>query len=299
MIPCRVLRILSFIVLLAIGQFSSAASGPITITSDTTISSHFEYWEDVGADATLADVRSLPASAWQFQAGGQATRGITGSAYWLRVPVVNRTSENLSLIAELGYSQLDDVSFHVISDGALIRSFQTGDTRPFYPRDVDHPNNLLRFQLAPEQENILFIRVATEGTMVLPLSIWRENHFYESAGAEHKLQFFYFGSLTVIILLNLAVFLTLREKLYLYYCLAIFGYLIFLPRSVASVFSTSTRAFRGSCAGAVVVHSVPGDVFTLVLSGISSGAVAQPPAKSRACRHADFRDSLFYCHSVS
>ncbi len=256
MIPCRVLRILSFIVLLAIGQFSSAASGPITITSDTTISSHFEYWEDVGADATLADVRSLPASAWQFQAGGQATRGITGSAYWLRVPVVNRTSENLSLIAELGYSQLDDVSFHVISDGALIRSFQTGDTRPFYPRDVDHPNNLLRFQLAPEQENILFIRVATEGTMVLPLSIWRENHFYESAGAEHKLQFFYFGSLTVIILLNLAVFLTLREKLYLYYCLAIFGYLIFFASIRGFSFQHIYPGFPGVHAQ-VLLLSIP------------------------------------------
>ncbi|MGP9832200.1 EAL domain-containing protein [Marinobacter sp. NSM] len=153
--------------------------------------------------------------------------GITESAYWLRVPIVNHTPDSLSLIAELGYSQLDDVTFHVIAEGELVRTFQTGDRRPFYPRDVDHPNSLLRFQLAPQEAKTLYIRVATEGTMVLPFSLWRENQFYESAGAEQKLQFFYFGSLTVIILINLAVFLTLREKLYLYYCLAIFGYLVF------------------------------------------------------------------------
>jgi len=49
----------------------------------------------------------------------------------------------------------------------------------------------------------------------------------EAAANEQKLHFFYYGSLAVIILINLAVFLTLREKLYLYYALAISGYFLF------------------------------------------------------------------------
>ena len=83
--------------------------------------------------STLDEIRALPDAAWQVQASGRATLGITESAYWLRVPVVNHTPDSLSLIAELGYSQLDDVTFHVIAGGELVRTFQTGDRRPFHP----------------------------------------------------------------------------------------------------------------------------------------------------------------------
>lgn len=209
------------------GQFAQAAGEPVVISGDVPADSHFEYWQDTEADANIADVLALPESAWQAEASGKATFGITHSAYWLKVPVLNRSSDAINLVAELGYPQLDDVVFYVFSGNTLERELKTGDTRPFYPRDVDHPNMLLRFQLAPGEEKTLFIRVATEGTMVLPLSIWHEHQFFEAIATEQKLHFLFYGCLTVIVLMNLAVFLTLREKLYLYYALAVFGYLVF------------------------------------------------------------------------
>lgn len=219
------------IFLLSLATFSShfahADSAPVTLASEKPIESHFQYWEDASAEAELADVRALPDAAWQTNPSGKATFGITDSAYWLRVEVQNQTGRDQLLIAELGYSQLDDVVFHELSGGTLLREFATGDTRSFYPRDVDHPNMLYRFHVAPDASKTLYIRVATQGTMVVPLQIWQQNDFYEAAANEQKLHFFYYGSLAVIILINLAVFLTLREKLYLYYALAISGYFLF------------------------------------------------------------------------
>lgn len=227
MILCTALRILVLILASCVFQFAHADAGPITLSSDEPIESHFQYWEDTGANATLADVRALPDSAWQARPSSTATFGITDSAYWLRVQVQNQTDQDQLLIAELAYSQLDDVVFHELSGGTLLREFRTGDTRSFYPRDVDHPNMLFRFQVAPDNLKTLYIKVATQGTMVVPLQIWHQNEFYEAAANEEKLHFFYYGSLAVIILINLAVFLTLRERLYLYYALAISGYFLF------------------------------------------------------------------------
>ncbi|MEQ5816199.1 EAL domain-containing protein [Marinobacter sp. NFXS11] len=227
MILSTALRILVLILASCAFQFAHADGGPITLASGEPIESHFQYWEDAGADAKLADVRALPESAWQAKPSGKATFGITDSAYWLRIKVHNQTGRDQLLIAELGYSQLDDVVFHELSGGTLLREFATGDTRSFYPRDVDHPNMLYRFHVAPDASKTLYIRVATQGTMVVPLQIWQQNDFYEAAANEQKLHFFYYGSLAVIILINLAVFLTLREKLYLYYALAISGYFLF------------------------------------------------------------------------
>lgn len=227
MILSNALRILVLILVSCVVQLAHANASQIILAPNEPVASHFEYWEDTGADATLEDVRSLPDSAWQARPSGKATFGITDSAYWLRMHVRNQTDHDQTLIAELAYSQLDDVVFYVLSGGNLLREFRTGDTRTFYPRDVDHPNMLLRFQVAPDTTKTLYIRVATEGTMVVPLRIWQQNDFYEAAANEQKLHFFYYGSLAVIILINLAVFLTLREKLYLYYALAVFGYLLF------------------------------------------------------------------------
>lgn len=227
MILSNALRILFLLLALSVFQSVHADASPISVVSGAPIESHFQYWEDTGADATLQDVRARPESAWQTRPTGKATFGITDSAYWLRVEVHNQTDRDQLLIAELAYSQLDDVVFHELSGGTLLREFRTGDTRPFYPRDVDHPSMLFRFQVAPDNLKTLYIRVATQGTMVVPLQIWHQSDFYEAAANEQKLHFFYYGSLAVIILINLAVFLTLRERLYLYYALAISGYFLF------------------------------------------------------------------------
>ncbi|WP_370258472.1 7TMR-DISM family protein, partial [Marinobacter nauticus] len=221
---CRTVLV---VLLVLCSQAAYANSPTVVISAEQPIASQFQYWEDPDASASLQDVLALPDARWSRQPDGKATLGITSSAYWLRIPVENAADTRLNLVAELGYSQLDDVRFYLLDGGSVTRTLETGDTRPFYPRDVNHPNNLLRFALEPGETTTLMIRVATQGTMVLPLTIWREHEFFESVADEQKLHFFYYGCLSVIILINLAVFLTLREKLYLFYALAIFGYLAF------------------------------------------------------------------------
>ncbi|WP_166264666.1 EAL domain-containing protein [Marinobacter caseinilyticus] len=227
MIPFRALRAVLAVVCFWAGSHAYAETHPIIVTQSSPIQSQFQTIEDTSGQASIEQIAKQPDDQWQWIPTGSATFGITPSTYWLRFSVRNQTRQNLNLIAELAYSQLDDVTFYVFSGNNKIREFATGDTRPFYPREVDHPNMLLRFTLAPEQLKTLYVRVKTAGSMIVPLKIWRENQFFGAAANEQKLHFFYYGCLTVIILINLAVFLTLREKLYLYYALAIAGYLLF------------------------------------------------------------------------
>ncbi|MDL0432281.1 EAL domain-containing protein [Marinobacter sp. TBZ242] len=227
MIISRVWRWLVALSILIFWNTGLAETQTIAVSDASPIQAQFQAWEDSEGKADIEEVVSLPDDDWQEVPTGSETFGITSSAYWLRFAVENRTPDSLNLIVELAYSQLDDVVFHVFSNGERIDEFRTGDTRPFYPRQVDHPNMLLRFDLEPQQAKTIYIRVETAGSMILPLKIWRESEFFSAAANEQKLHFFYYGSLTVIILINLAVFLTLREKLYLYYALAIAGYLLF------------------------------------------------------------------------
>lgn len=221
------LRCLVAVLLLCAWSNAQADIRPTQITSTSPSEVPFDVWEDPDGRTRIEQVVRLPDSQWQTEATGNATFGITPSAYWIRFAVENQAPDTLNLIAELAYSQLDDVVFYVFSGGERVETFRTGDARPFYPRQVDHPNMLLRLELGPAQVKTIYVRVQTAGSMILPLAIWKANDFFGAASNEQKLHFFYYGSLTVIILINLAVFLTLREKLYLYYALAIAGYLLF------------------------------------------------------------------------
>ncbi len=216
-----------FILLLATANFSYAQGKEIVVESGSQIQASFQYLEDSTAQYSIDDIVELPSGQWEDVSEGSANFGMTQSPYWLRFTVRNSESNTLNLIAELEYSQLDDVRFFVFLGRSNVHQFYTGDGRAFYPREVDHPNMFLRFNLEPEQAKTIYVRVQTNGSMILPLSIWRENNLYEAIAEEIKFHFFYYGSLTVIILINFAVFLTLREKLYLYYALAISGYLLF------------------------------------------------------------------------
>lgn len=225
--PNRALKILGAVLVACLSLSARAQPEPIEMTQSPEIPAHFQYWEDATGAALIEQVATLPDERWSFEPDGRANFGMTQSAYWLRFALRNETALNLQLITELAYNQLDDVSFYVYSEGSLIKELKTGDSRAFYPRDVDHPSMLLRLSLAPEEIKTVFIRVETDGSMNLPLRLWSEQGFYQAAAHEVKLHFFYYGSMLVIVLINLAVFLSLREKLYLYYALAVLGYVAF------------------------------------------------------------------------
>lgn len=227
MILSQSLRLVFALLWLCNWQIAHAGIEPITVSSSSPIQASFQYWNDPDGRATLDEVRALPDDRWQTNPTDSATFGITDSAYWLRFAVSNQTPERLNLVAEISYSQLDDVIFHEFEGGEHLHTVKTGDARPFHPREIEHPNMLMRFELEPGQVKTFYVRAQTDGSLVLPLRIWRENRFFEAAANEQKLNFFYYGALAVIILINLAVFLTLREKLYLFYALAIAGYLLF------------------------------------------------------------------------
>lgn len=211
------------------------ASLPVNImTQDLSgpLDAAFEYYEAASIHQDLTQVRALPPDSWERETNGSAELGFIDSRIWLRLAVLNEASEARNFLLEVAYPLLDHVRFHVLREDGRLRQFHTGDARAFYPRDVDHPNMLLRFSLRAGEQVAVWADIRTQGSMLLPVRVWQESHFFEHAAREQKFHFFYFGALTTIILINLAVFFTLRERLYLFYSLAVSGYLLFFSTSL-------------------------------------------------------------------
>ena len=218
-------------VLLASLYVSIAGAGlPINTIDETThvnAGTQFEYFKDTDDTHSFESVITLADEQWTTAESSSVSFGYTNTPFWLRLHVSNAEMNTKDIAFEIAYTHLDDVSFYVMRQDGVVRLLDIGDSKPFYPRDIDHPSMLLRFQLHEGEGVDIYARVQTKGALILPLKIWHENHFFEFAVKEQKLHFFFYGALAVIILINIAIFITLREKLYLYYSFATTGLMLY------------------------------------------------------------------------
>lgn len=208
----------------------SSASLPINSFNETSLSDasvKFEYFDDINREYSFESIVKLSDEYWIKPDKPNTSFGLSDSQLWLRLNIHNLKAKTETFVFEIAYPLLDDVTFYSVKQDGTVRILAIGDNKPFYPRDIDHPNMLMRFQLQVGESVELYAKVKTKGSMILPVRIWQEHEFFEFAAKEEKFHFFYYGSLCIIILINLAIFFTLHEKLYLYYSLATTGYLLF------------------------------------------------------------------------
>jgi len=191
------------------------------------LSASFSYIKDQDHALSYGEISATPQDHWTIVNQGQGSFGFTDARYWLRTSVTNSTSISRNLLLEIDYVMLDDVLFKAQKADGTELELHTGDTHPFSSKHIDDPSILFRFSLDANETLVVYSRVKTEGSLLVPLLIWEEKHFFENAAVEQKVHFFYYGVLSMIFIMNLAVFATLRERLYLYYAIAIFGYLMF------------------------------------------------------------------------
>ena len=195
-----------------------------------------QYLEDPTRQLQLGDL-GLPAVAARFQpwrAGqGSPSFGYTASAYWLRLCLSRSPAAPVDWLLELPYPLLSSLEFHapgqpVIRTGAMLPL----DSRPIPARYFVFP-----LQLDPEPR-CFHLRVASSEALVLPLLAWQPAAYQHSQQHEWLLHGLYHGGLLVLLLYNLLLFLSLRDRRFLLYSLyvASFSLGIFASNGFARIF---------------------------------------------------------------
>ncbi|KZX83184.1 hypothetical protein A3715_05320 [Oleiphilus sp. HI0009] len=209
----------------------SAALNTFEGVYQSPLSASYSYLIDQELSLQLRDIQKLPEDKWTQGASEQRSFGFTNAQLWFKTRVKNGADKANNFILEIDYAQLDHVVFNARKQDGTELGLATGDRKHFAHRQVDDPGILFRFSLEPNEEIEIYTSVKTKGSMTVPMLIWEETHYFEQASKEQKVHFFYYGVLTIIAIINLAVFLRLGERLYLYYALAIASYLLFFASS--------------------------------------------------------------------
>jgi signal transduction histidine kinase len=182
--------------------------------------SHLELLEDPQQQLDIEAVRTPPlAAAFAPSADGVPNFGLSGSAWWARLTV--RAAAAGEWYLEVPWPVVDSVTAWLPDgSGGIVRQ-EAGDHLPFSHWPVPYRNPTFRLQLPADADATLYLRVAGEDTMLLPLTLWSADAF--ALKQQHEAFSFgiYYGALAVLVIYNLILLLTLRDRAYLYYVLLV------------------------------------------------------------------------------
>ena len=147
--------------------------------------------------------------------------GITKSVYWAAFSIRSNSEIQTEAILEIGYPLLDHVTFYQQDASGSWVSSVVGDLQPFSLREFSMPNFATRIHLQEREQKTIFVRIETAGAMQFPMTLWSPQEFNQSTDKQFWGWGLFFGLMAAMILYNSFIYVSVREKSYLFYILYI------------------------------------------------------------------------------
>lgn len=199
------------------------------------VGAYVEVLEDAARRLGLDDVRSPQHAARFARIGNDAVNfGYTRSAWWLRFSLPGGAPAGEELLLEVAFPSLDRVEFYLPETqpgtGPRYWARIAGDHFPWAAREVRHRNYLFRF-LAPTTPgpHQYYLRVESKNVLTVPLTLWRPEAFAAHDQDVQLILGLFYGLALALVLYNLMLYFSVRDRTYLYYVLyaAAFGIFLF------------------------------------------------------------------------
>ncbi|MFL1418655.1 7TM diverse intracellular signaling domain-containing protein [Pseudomonas fildesensis] len=219
------MRYLLILLLCGLPMLASA----IEFTQDTRslpLGRSMQVLEDPSDTLTIADVSS-PAYAAQFKTHDKATlnAGYSRSVFWLKVDLHYMAKDPRSprtWFLELAYPPLNHLDLYQRdTTGNYRMTARTGSALPFSSRQVRQSNYLFKLNFVPDQQETLYLRLQSQGSIQAPLTLWAGTAYMEEQPLRLYVLGAIYGVLLGMLIYNLFIYLSVRDTSYLYYILYI------------------------------------------------------------------------------
>jgi signal transduction histidine kinase len=148
--------------------------------------------------------------------------GISHQAYWLKLNIQNLANVP-QLALQIRLPTLDYVDFYQVArDGSIVKDEKVGDRRPYYNREFDNPFSTFLFTCKPREITTIYIRVAGNEQLQVPLTLASQDQLQQKNSDAYIIFGVYAGSICVMFVYNLFLYLSTREETYLYYIVYLF-----------------------------------------------------------------------------
>lgn len=224
----RILNLLVFLFILATPNLY-AANFNLQQAGKHELSRSLEYWQDLNNDSSLTHVSQF--AQWQPSDTDNLNLGFSPSPYWFKTSI-NLQQNELDWFIRITYPPLDHISLYlcqteIVNDvGRECELSQTGDHLDFDQRERFNPNYIIPVNLKPGN-NFIYIKVITEGSYQLPISILDKQHLDDYLAINDFFRGGYLTLMLVMMLYNLFIFFMTRSPTYLLYSGFVFTFALF------------------------------------------------------------------------
>jgi PAS domain S-box-containing protein len=177
----------------------------------------YVYWlEDKKSNLTIQDILN-PTMLGEFQLNKKEVPsfGITQSVYWFYVEYDTKDKLDTYLL-EIEYPLLDIITYSYINSKGEWMHKVVGDTLPFAQREIEHRNFIFSLRDLSERGKIFF-KIKTDGSMQVPISIHKQNYFWEKDQKFLSIQMIFLGIMGAMILYNALLGISLNDRTYFFY----------------------------------------------------------------------------------
>jgi len=153
--------------------------------------------------------------------------GFSKDFYWVHFSLHADADLQKSILLQLDTPLIDKVILFVPDGQGGFKETVTGDSTLFQSRDIKHRTFLFRL---PEHRGKTFdyyLCLQTEGSMQIPLTLWSADTFIEHVDRSNFILGSYYGIMLLLMLAAIVSYLMVRDKLFLFYTLYLFSYLLF------------------------------------------------------------------------
>ncbi|HAS40948.1 MAG TPA: hypothetical protein DCS93_10730 [Microscillaceae bacterium] len=192
-----------------------------------------EYFEDKTGKLTFAQVQKQPFVPHQKSS---INFGYTSSTFWVRLQLHNISStNNWRLLSFIPYHNYLDC-WQKTKTGTWQHT-QTGWLRPFNSRgNFEHVGFVFPLDLPTGATTTIYFRLNGYDPLTFPLELLQNQTLDLRFQFENLYYGIYFGILAVMLLYNLFIYITLRDRNYLYYVSYILCMLIIFSSSTGYLF---------------------------------------------------------------
>ncbi|WP_233164663.1 sensor histidine kinase [Pedobacter sp. ASV28] len=197
--------------------------------SNLNIGKQVTYYEDKKAVLKLADVIQLDGEG-AFRKSNKDILNLsnTQSAFWIKIAFTSSTAMQDYLIVDI--PNIENIDCYIPADTGFI-ALHAGSIRKSLPGVITSNNFVFPLPNFKERDAVhtLWLRVKTHNILLLPLKMMssRDGDFNQNS-IRISLEKIYIGMLLTLLIFNLFLYFSLKDRTYLYYCLYVFAFGVYV-----------------------------------------------------------------------
>ncbi|MEQ9441637.1 MAG: sensor histidine kinase [Cyclobacteriaceae bacterium] len=154
--------------------------------------------------------------------------GLSPDTYWLKVSVRQTANKSNSWYLEVDYPPLDTVELYSPTPAGGWMVQKSGDKILWDEQVIHYRKPLFHLELADASWHTYYLKVNTQGTVQIPLRLQATGKMITEIVRAEFVEGLFYGAMMLMVLYNLFLFFSLKEKSYLYYCFFILSNTIVL-----------------------------------------------------------------------